>query len=66
MKNYKNDFLIHTNVLTTTVRKLCYCLKKVFILMNIWMIGKNSMELSLPQKEHFYSHLIIEDITDAD
>ena len=23
-------------------------------------------ETSLPQKEHFYSHLIIEDITDAD
>ena len=30
------------------------------------MIGKNSMKCSLPVKEHFYSHLNIEDITDAD
>ena len=33
----------------------------MFILMNIWMIGKTS----LPEKEDFYSHLNMEKITDA-
>ena len=38
---------------------LFYYCKNVFILMNLWMIGKNLME---------YSHLKInmEDVTDAD
>ena len=35
---------------------LFYCCKKVYILINIW----------LPEKEDFYSHLNVEDITDAD
>ena len=34
----------------------------MFILMNIWMIGK----ISLPEKEDFYSHLNMEKIIDAD
>ena len=34
--------------------------------MNIWMIGKNFSEISLPVKEDFHSHLNIKDITDAD
>ena len=38
----KNGFLIHKNFLTMiTISLSCYC-EKVFILMNIWMIGKNS------------------------
>ena len=40
---------------------LFYCSEKVFILMNIWMV-----ETSLPEKEDFYNHLNMEDITDAD
>ena len=38
------DFLIQTNFLTTTIRSLFYCCEKVFILMNIWMVVKNSMK----------------------
>ena len=33
--------------------------------MNIWMTGKNFREISLLKKD-FYSHLNMEDITDAD
>ena len=38
----------------------------MFIPMNIWVIGKNEKKTSLPEKEDFYSHLDVEDITDAD
>ena len=38
----------------------------MFLLMNIWMIGKKFKETSLPEKEDFYSHLNMEDIPDAD
>ena len=34
-------FLIHTNFLTMKTISLFYCCRKVFIVMNIWMIGKN-------------------------
>ena len=44
---------------------LFYCCKKVFTIMNIWVIGKN-YETSLPEKEDFYSYLNMEDITDPD
>ena len=37
-----NEFLIHTNFLTTTIISLFYCCE-VFILVDIWMIGKNLM-----------------------
>ena len=33
--------------------------------MNRWMIGKKINKTSLPEKEHFYSNLNMEDITDA-
>ena len=33
--------------------------------MNIWMIGKNSMKHHYLKKKAFYSHLDMEDITDA-
>ena len=45
---------------------LFYCCKKVFILINLWMIGKNSMKLYHLEKKIFYSHLNMEDITDND
>ena len=46
----KSHFLIHTNFLTTTVISLFNCCKNVFILMNIWKIGKKISETSLPGK----------------
>ena len=47
-----------------TISLFCYY-EKVFILMNIWMIEKKINETSLPEKD-FYSHLNMEDITNAD
>ena len=46
-------------------RSLFYCCKKVFILMNIWIIGKNSVKHGYLKKK-FYSHLHMEIITDTD
>ena len=52
--------------------KFFYFCEKVFILMNIWMIGNNSMKhyylkKSLKLYSHLnYSHLNSEDVTDAD
>ena len=34
--------------------------------MNSWMIGKKTNDTLLPEKEDFYSHLNIDDITDFD
>ena len=66
MKSYKNDFVIHTNFLTTTAISLFYCCGKVFTLMNIWMIRKSSVNHhSLPEKD-FYSDLKMKDILAAD
>ena len=45
---------------------LFFCCKKVFILMNIWMIRKNSVKYFCLKKKIFYSHLNIGDITDED
>ena len=39
---------------------LSYCCEKVFTLRDIWMTG------TLSEKEDFYSHLNMEDISDAD
>ena len=38
----------------------------MFILMNKWMIGKNSVKHLLPEKKDFYSYSNMEDITYAD
>ena len=38
----------------------------MFILMNIWFIGKKFNVKSLPEKKDFHSQLNMEDITDAD
>ena len=44
---------------------LFYYYEKLFLLMNIWMIETKINETSLPEKD-FYSHLNMEDITNAD
>ena len=49
---------IHTNVLPMIAISIFYYYQKLFILVNI--------ETSLPEKEDFYSHLNMEDITGAD
>ena len=48
-----------------TIIKLFYCCEKVliFMYMNDW---EKFSETSLLEKEDFYSHLIMEDITDAE
>ena len=45
---------------------LFYYDERVFILTNIWMIGKNSIKHHYLEKKDLYSHLNMEDITDAD
>ena len=44
---------------------LYYC-GKMFVIMNISMIAKNSMKHNYLKTQDFYSHLNMEDITDAD
>ena len=41
-------------------------LQKDVYLYEYRMVGKKCNETSLPEKEDFYSHLIMEDISDAD
>ena len=43
-KKLKERFFTNTNFLTRITISLFYCWEKVFILMNIWIIGKNSMK----------------------
>ena len=54
---------MHTNFLTTTIISLSFCCEKVYECMNDW---KKFNETSLSEKEGFYGHLNMEDITDAD
>ena len=64
MKYQKDNFLIYRNFLTMITRSLL--LQKVVYLyedMNDW---EKLNETSLPEKEDFYSHLNMEDITNAD
>ena len=56
---------MHLNVLTMMPINFIYYCKNVFIYMNIWLSEKNSMSI-LTEKEHFNSHLHMENITDAD
>ena len=62
-KKLKERFFNTCKFLTTTLISLFYCCKKVFIPMDDW---KKINKTSLPEKEDFYSHLNMEDITDAD
>ena len=65
-KGLSKLFLMHTNFLTMITISLFYYYKKVFILTNVWMIGKNSMRYHYLKNKFFYSHLNMEDFTDAD
>ena len=38
----------------------------MFSPINTWVIGKKFNEASLPEKEDFYSHLNMKEITDGD
>ena len=51
---HTNKTLIHTNLLTMITISLFYCCKKVFIFMNRWIIGKNSMKLYCLKKSLKY------------
>ena len=53
LRNQRYDLLIHTNFLTTTIISLFYYFEKLFILMNIWMIRKNSMKQHYLKKKRF-------------
>ena len=57
--------LIHTNFLTMISKNLFCYFGKVFIHMNTWIRGKNSMKHNYLKKEDFYSNLNMEDITAA-
>ena len=45
---------------------LFYYCENVFTVMNTWIIGRNSMKHHYLKKKKFYSHLHMENITDAD
>ena len=60
-KKFKNIFKFSNS----DVNKFILLLRKPFILMNIWMIGKFN-ETTLPEKEELCSYLNLEEITDAD
>ena len=55
---FNRNYLIFKNFLTAIIISLSYCCEK--------MIGMKFNEISLPEKEYFYSHFSMEDITDAD
>ena len=65
MENYRNYFLIYTNVLTTPIVSLFYKCKRYlsYEYMDDW---QKFNEKLLPEKEDFYSHLNMEDVTDVD
>ena len=46
-------------------RKFCCC-EKVFILLNIWIVGKNLIKPHYHLKKLFYGNLNLEDISDED
>ena len=52
---------MHANFLIMETISLFYCCEKVFILINIWVIGKNRIQ----KKKTFYSHLNMENITET-
>ena len=43
MKSWSKDFLVHTNILTMIAIRLFYNWEKVFIVMNIWIIGNKTL-----------------------
>ena len=63
MKSERNDILIHINFLTKLTISLFHFCENVFTLMHDW---EKFNEILLPENKDFYSHLNMEDITDAD
>ena len=66
MKIWRKNFLIHAKFYNSDNDKFTLLLRKVvypFEYMDEW---QKFNESSLPEKEDFYSHLTIEDITDVD
>ena len=57
---------MHTNFLTIMTKSLFYCYEKVFIPYRYMDNWEKFNETSLPEKEDFYNHLNMEDITDGD
>ena len=55
-EQFFNTYIIINN--NKYIINLFYCCEKVFILMNIWMIGKNLMK-------HYYMKKDMKDITEA-
>ena len=68
MKSYRNELLIHTNFLASTIgnNKLILLLQKSVYPYEYIDNWQKFSETSLPKKEDFYSHLNMEDNTDAD
>ena len=60
IKKFPNNYKFYNN----DINKFILLLKKVFILMNTWIVGKNLIKH--PGKEAFYSELNLEDINDED
>ena len=65
MKTERRDLVIQTNFLAMILINFFCHYEKVFTHMNAWMIGKNSMKHHYLRKKFFYSHLVVENITDA-
>ena len=72
-KNYKKQFdetlkkrFCITNFLTMISISLFHCCKKMFTLYKYMDNWEKFNKTSLPEKEDFYSHLNMEDITDPD
>ena len=64
-ENLKEKFINTCKFLAIISISLFDCWKKVFILMNRWVIGKNSMKPNYLQRSS-YSKLNIQNITHAD
>ena len=57
---------MHAKFLTTTIISLSYCCEKFFCPYDYLDDWEKFNEISLSEKEDFYSDLNMEDITDAD
>ena len=53
MKSQRNDYLMYTKFLTMITIISFYCCEKVFTLMKLWIIAKNSMKHHYLKKKIF-------------
>ena len=62
MKSWSKDFLVHTNILTMIAIRLFYNCEKVFIVMNIWIIGNKTLgmkhEWNITWKKRFLMQIM--------